>query len=115
LVPNFHFFTEDGTYAFILHDTDPEWRRKPKPVGEYRSTAYIPGNFLSEGVFFVGVAITTYNPFRVHVYERDAIAFRIIDAMTGRTARGDYTGHIPGVIRPLLPWSTTPVPGPVPG
>jgi homopolymeric O-antigen transport system ATP-binding protein len=107
LVPNFHFFTEDGVYAFVVHDTDPVWRRRRRPTGIYRSAVKLPGNFLSEGTIFVGVAVSTHDAFRVHVYERDAIAFRVIDTLTGETARGDYVGHMPGVIRPLLPWRTT--------
>jgi lipopolysaccharide transport system ATP-binding protein len=106
LVPNLHFFTEEGTCAFVLHDVDPAWRRRPKPLGEYRSIVEIPGNFLSEGTLFVGVAITTYDPFRVHCYEREAIAFRVIDTLSGETARGDYVGHIPGTVRPLFQWNT---------
>lgn len=106
LVPNLHFFTEEGTYAFILHDIDPAWRRKPKPAGEYRARVQIPGNFLSEGTMFVGTAVSSYDPFQVHVYERDAITFRVIDTLTGETARGDYVGHLPGVVRPMLPWTT---------
>ncbi len=104
LVPNFHAFTEDGTYAFVLHDLDPNWRKKPRPSGVYRSRAVIPGNFLSEGTLIVGVAISTHDPFAVHVYERDAIAFRVIDSTDGDTARGDYAGHMPGVVRPALKW-----------
>ncbi len=104
LVPNFHAFTEDGTYAFVLHDLDPNWRRRPRPAGVYRSRAEIPGNFLSEGTLIVGVAVSTHDPFTVHVYERDAIAFRVIDSTDGDTARGDYAGHMPGVVRPTLKW-----------
>lgn len=106
LVPNFHVFTEDGVYAFVLHDLDPTWRRRPRSAGVYRSSVEIPGNFLSEGTLFVGAALSTHDPFRVHVYERDAIAFRVIDALDGETARGDYVGPMPGVIRPWLKWST---------
>jgi hypothetical protein len=29
-----------------------------------------------------------------------------VDSLTGETARGDYAGGIPGVVRPLLKWST---------
>jgi lipopolysaccharide transport system ATP-binding protein len=106
LVPNFHVFTEEGTYAFVIHDLDPAWRKKPRPPGMYKSIAEIPGNFLSEETLIVGVAISTHDPFAVHVYERDAIAFRVIDTLEGETARGDYVGHMPGVVRPALNWRT---------
>jgi lipopolysaccharide transport system ATP-binding protein len=106
LLPNYHFFNEEGICAFIAGDHDPVWRRQPRPVGRYISTAWIPGNFLSEGSLIVGAAISTPNPVIVHFYERDAVAFQVIDSLDGDSARGDYAGPIPGVVRPLLQWIT---------
>jgi len=106
LVPNYHFFNEEGVYVFVVHGCDPAWRRKPRPVGRYVSTAWIPGNFLAEGSLIVGVAISTHDPVIVHFYERDAVAFQVIDSLDGDSARGDYTGPMPGVVRPLLRWTT---------
>jgi lipopolysaccharide transport system ATP-binding protein len=106
LVPNYHFFNEEGVYVFVASDHDPAWYRHPRPVGHYVSTAWIPGNFLAEGSLIVGAAISTMNPVTVHFYERDAVAFQVIDSMDGDSARGDYAGHIPGVVRPLLRWTT---------
>ena len=106
LIPNYHFFNDEGVYAFILHDFSPEWRHRPRPAGLYESTAWIPGNFLSEGTLIVGVAISSYKPFTIHFYERDAISFHVVDSMDGDSARGDYAGPIPGVIRPVVNWTT---------
>lgn len=111
LVPNYHFYNEEGTYAFVAHDWDPAWRQKPRPSGHYISTAWIPGNLLSEGSLIVGVAISTYNPLVVHFYERDAVAFQVVDSLDGDSARGDYAGTMPGVVRPLLNWTTEVRPG----
>ena len=36
----------------------------------------------------------------------EAVAFHIAESHEGITARGDYTGEIPGAIRPLLKWTT---------
>jgi lipopolysaccharide transport system ATP-binding protein len=105
LVPNFHFFNEEGLCVFVAHDTDPTWRRKPRPVGRYSSTAWIPGNFLAEGSMVVGAAVSTHDPVVVHFYERDAVAFQVVDNTDGDTARGDYAGHMPGVVRPMLRWT----------
>ncbi|MCI0552178.1 MAG: ABC transporter ATP-binding protein, partial [Anaerolineae bacterium] len=71
LVPNYHFFNEEGVCAFVVHDWDGEWRTKPRPQGRYISTAWVPGNFLAEGTFLVGVAISSYQPFNVHFYEQN--------------------------------------------
>lgn len=106
LAPNFHFYNEEGIYAFVTIDTDPSWRGKPRPSGHYISTACIPGNFLTEGSLIVGAAISTMNPITVHVHERDAVAFQVVDTLEGNSARGDYAGQIPGVVRPLLDWTT---------
>lgn len=106
LTPNLHVFDEQGVNVFISHDVDPNWRRRPRPKGRYISTAWIPGNFLSEGSFLVGAAITTMAPANVRLYERDAVAFQVVDSTDGDSARGDYAGPLPGVVRPLLKWET---------
>ncbi|HEX9918889.1 MAG TPA: ABC transporter ATP-binding protein, partial [Pyrinomonadaceae bacterium] len=59
LVPNLHFYNEEGVYAFIVNDLEPAWRNRPRDAGRYRSVALIPGNLLSEGTLFVGVAVST--------------------------------------------------------
>lgn len=106
LVPNYHFFNEEGVCAFVSVEHDAAWYRRPRPVGSYTSTAWIPGNFLAEGSFSVGTAISTFDPNIVHFYEADAVAFQVLDSMEGNSARGDYAGNIPGVVRPLLEWTT---------
>jgi homopolymeric O-antigen transport system ATP-binding protein len=106
LLPNFHVYNDEGTCVFILAEFHTEWRRKPRPVGRYRSIARIPGNFLAEGTLVVGAAIATYVPFNVHLHERDLIAFQVVDTLEGNSARGDYAGHYPGVVRPVVDWTT---------
>jgi lipopolysaccharide transport system ATP-binding protein len=106
LTPNYHFYNEEGVYAFVASETDPARAGGARSVGRYVSTAWIPGNFLSEGTLFVGAAMSTMDPIVVHFYERDAVAFQIIDTMDGDSARGEYAGPMPGVVRPLLRWSS---------
>jgi lipopolysaccharide transport system ATP-binding protein len=106
LVPNYHFFNEEGINVFIASDHDSDWQRHPRSMGRYSSTAWIPGNLLSEGTMVVGAAISTMDPVRGHFYERDAVAFQIVDSLDGDSARGDYAGPFPGVVRPLLRWTT---------
>ena len=105
LVPNLHFHNEEGAIIFLSSDLDPAWRGRPREMGRYISTAHVPGNLLSEGTVVVGAAVSTMDPVRVHFYERDVVAFDVIDVLAGDTARGDYGGAIPGVVRPLLPWT----------
>jgi len=106
LVPNLHFFNADGVCAFVVHDWGDESRTKPRQQGRYVSIARIPGNFLAEGTFIVGAAISSYQPFNVHLHEQNAIAFQVVDCLEGDSARGDYAGYLPGVVRPLLTWET---------
>jgi lipopolysaccharide transport system ATP-binding protein len=106
LIPNFHFFNEQGVCIFVSHDWSEPWRRRPRERGEYKSTAWIPGNYLAEGAVFVKVAVSTYEPMQVHFVEPDAVSFNVIDSLEGDSARGDYAGVLPGVVRPVLEWET---------
>lgn len=107
LVPNLHFHNEEGIVVFISADLDPEWRGRAREPGHYVSTVQVPGNLLSEGTLVVGAAVSTMEPVQVHFYERDVVAFEIVDVLAGGSARGDYEGSIPGIIRPLLDWTNT--------
>jgi lipopolysaccharide transport system ATP-binding protein len=103
LVPNYHFFNEEGIHVFT--SADNSWSKKPREKGRYSSTVWIPGNFLSEGRMIVGAAISTLDPVIVHFHERDAVAFQVVDTLEGDSARGIFGGEIPGVVRPLLKWT----------
>ncbi len=107
LIPNYHFFNEEGLHLFAVQEVGPDWRRRPRPVGRYISTAWIPGNFLSEGSLIIDVAVSSHIPATtVHVLEREVVTFQVTDELGGDSARGDYIGPMPGVIRPLVNWTT---------
>ncbi|HSN27774.1 MAG TPA: polysaccharide ABC transporter ATP-binding protein [Kofleriaceae bacterium] len=106
LTPNLHFTNSEGVLVFIARDMDPAWTHTPRPLGRLKSTAVIPGNLLAEGTLIVGAAISTMNPKRVHLFEQDAVAFEVIDSTDGDSARGDFAGPMPGIVRPLLQWRT---------
>ena len=57
-------------------------------------------------MFLIGVAILTPNPFYVHIHEKDVIVSNVVDDLAENSARGDYIGHFPGVVRPLMQWET---------
>jgi lipopolysaccharide transport system ATP-binding protein len=100
------FFNEEGLHLFSAHEMDPRWRRRPRPTGRWISTAWVPGNLLSEGTLFVGAGLVTLDPEIEQFYEHDAVAFQVIDSLDGDSARGDYAGPMAGVVRPLLQWTT---------
>jgi lipopolysaccharide transport system ATP-binding protein len=106
LAPNIHLFDQEGINLFITIDQDPRWRHSPRPTGRYSSTTWIPGNFLAEGSFVARVAITTFSNMNVRLDEPDVVGFQVIDSTDGDSARGDYAGTLPGVVRPMLNWET---------
>jgi len=106
LMPHFHVHNEEGIQLFSTFDVDPQWRRKPRPVGKYKSCAWVPGNFFSEGTVYVSVGMITLEPNLKQFNEPEAIAFQILDSHEGDSARGEWVGDMGGVVRPLLKWST---------
>jgi lipopolysaccharide transport system ATP-binding protein len=104
LVPNFHFIAADGAYAFV---SSPASIGAQTP-GNYTADCQIPGNFLNEGAYFVGVAVTAYpygKPYNVEFHERDAVIINVVDPMDKNSNRYGYSGPIPGVLRPTLEWN----------
>lgn len=106
LVPGYHFMNQEGVCVFVASEYEEKWRRQPRPAGSFISTAWIPGNFLSEGPLIVTATMATMTPFRSHYFERDVVAFQVIDSLDGNSARGDYAGPMPGFVRPLLHWTS---------
>jgi lipopolysaccharide transport system ATP-binding protein len=106
LMPHFHLHNAEGVHVFVAIDQDPTWRGRPRDTGRYISTAWIPGNFLSEGSLYVSPALGTVAPRIFQFHERDAVTFYVVDNSDGDGARGDWGSRLGGVVRPLLRWST---------
>jgi lipopolysaccharide transport system ATP-binding protein len=110
-LPHFALWNQDGTLLFVAVDVDPEWRGRRRPSGRYVSTGWISGNMLAEGLIYVQAVLISLDPETVHAIVEEAVAFRVVDDMTATTtARGDYPNPMPGVVRPLLEWTTSFVP-----
>ncbi len=99
-------YDENDICLFASGDfNNMNWRYKPRMFeGKVVSTCVIPGNFLSEGLKRVTVSLATFNPNEILAIERDAVSFLVVDPSEGDGVRGEYTGHYPGVMRPLLHW-----------
>ncbi len=95
-----------GTIAFNTMDVDPRWR-EPSPPGDYVTTAWIPGNFLNEGLVTVDAAVCSIDSPKLHhhVSVHEAVSFHVHDPLEGDSARGTFTGQWRGVVRPLLDWT----------
>lgn len=106
MMPYFSLTDDEGVMLFSSIDQDLRWHSEPRACGRYVSTAWIPGNLLSEGMAYVTVAMRTtvrkYRPF----HEFDAVAFNVIDKMEGGSARGEWVGRLSGAVRPKLEWTT---------
>jgi homopolymeric O-antigen transport system ATP-binding protein len=96
LMPNFHVFLQDQ-YAFVSSPAQDE----VLAPGIYRSTMWIPQNFLNDGLYVVGTALTSLDPTVVHFYEQEALRFHVRPDVD---REGDKPG-IPGIVRPNLDWN----------
>jgi lipopolysaccharide transport system ATP-binding protein len=107
LTPKIDLLSDAGVHVFSAHDVGEEWRHRSRPTGEYVSTAWIPGNLLSEGNFVVNVSLMSHAPSTaLHAQAANVVTFQIVDHHAKDSARGDYVGPIGGVLRPLLNWTT---------
>jgi len=101
-IPNYHIFSSDGAYAFV---SSPQAIDIMHP-GIYETECMIPDNFLNEGTYFVGLALSSFESgVKVHFFERNALSFNVKDPIENVPTRREYTGPMPGVVRPLLDWT----------
>ncbi len=105
LMPQFYVYNDEGLLLFGT--VDREWQPHPRAVGRYRSTAWIPGNLLTAGTFYVSCALLSRSTDTSQFYEQQVIAFMVTDNMGEGTARGDWAGWMGGVVRPRLEWETS--------
>jgi lipopolysaccharide transport system ATP-binding protein len=109
ITPKIDLYNEEGVHVFSAHDVEGDWEQ-PRAPGRYASTAWLPGNYLAEGNMLVHASLVSYRPATViHAHVPQAITFQVIDRQERGSARGAYVGPIPGVVRPLLAWTTSSV------
>lgn len=106
LLPHFVLYNQEGQKIFVTLDQDPAWRQRNRPKGRYISKVVIPGNFLNEGMHYVNCHLLTLQPTSIEFSVRTAVALQIVDTFASDSARGDYSGKMPGAVRPKLEWST---------
>lgn len=94
IVPNFHVLRQDQ-YAFV--GTSPQ--RETLKRGVYRSTMWIPGDFLNRGPYVIGVGLTSVEPTEVHVYLQDTLRFNVSERNVEH-----FKLEVPGPVRPALNW-----------
>ncbi|MFL6713973.1 MAG: ABC transporter ATP-binding protein [Sulfurifustis sp.] len=106
LLSQFYVYNDEGLLLFGTIDGERRWQQHPRTPGRYISTAWIPGNLLTAGTFYVSCALLSRSSDTSQFYEQQVIAFHVTDNMGEGTARGDWAGWMGGVVRPLLEWET---------
>lgn len=103
--PNVHIYDFRGNCAFV---TAASTRRNQaiKP-GRYHAICELPANLFNDGLFSAGLALTfVHSGIHVSFFDQNSLNFAIVDGMKGvPTRESGYTGPIPGVFRPILPWT----------
>ena len=107
IFPKIKVYDSRGDVAFNAMDTSARWL-DPSPPGEYAATAWIPANYLNEGLTTVDVTIAALRAPKLWAQAagRSVVAFHVQDPAEGDSARGLFTGQWQGVVRPLLEWTT---------
>ena len=78
------------------------WQGRPFPAGLYRDVCHIPGDLLNNGVYWVELLIVQDDTTAIFKLE-NALVFEVRDTPE---VRGAWFGDWPGVVRPILRWST---------
>lgn len=100
----FNLFNNENIHILSSHDKKSLTLEQAPAKGIYSKKIIIPGNLLAEGTYSCSFAIMRYNPFIVEFHEMDIVGFNVIDEFGGDTARGNYNGNFPGIVRPILNW-----------
>jgi len=106
--PALNVVNQDGVMLFLsVEQTDPNWISDLREPGKYRSTCWIPGNVLAEGMHFVSMTFWGFTrPPTKKATEDNVIVFNVHDPLEGNSVRGKSTLPYPGVVRPKLGWTT---------
>lgn len=99
-----NLYNQENLNIFNSHDVTSSRLTSKIVNGLYKSTVWIPGNLLPEGIFSVSYALFNPNPLDVYIHEHNVINFEIYSDLSKPSARGHYADHFPGIIRPLLKW-----------
>lgn len=98
-----HFYTEQGIVAFTTGSAlDPLWQTQQLAVGLYRSSCHVPANLLNSGRHHV-LLLVVKDRSSVIFRQPEIVSFDVIDVAE---RQGTWYGKEPGVVQPLLQWTT---------
>lgn len=110
IIPSVTIRNDHGVDVFESFDLDSRWRGLSRSPGRYCGVVRVPGHLLVEGTYYIGPGCFRQQPFHVHFYEPQAVAFHVVDPLEGGSARGDFSGQTRGIVRPLLKWTNRLIP-----
>lgn len=101
-IPNIHLYTNKGDH--VLYSAEKENIKLLLKKGIFKTTVWIPENFLNVESYSVAISLSTISPLKVHFWVKDALMFDTVEDLKNRT--DSYNLELPGIIRPLLKWET---------
>jgi lipopolysaccharide transport system ATP-binding protein len=101
-IPNLHFFTTKGDYAFIAGEDTKEHHGK---IGTHKAIAWLPKNLLNTQSYMVNIALSTLSPVLVHFNAQESLIFDVTEDLSKRG--NDYVHEWPGIVRPKIDWQST--------
>ena len=102
--PVFSISNRWGTQVLWATDAGTEWHGRPRPSGTYRTTTWIPGNFLPAGPMRVTAAMYSLGPRIQHFCEPDAVGFEMVEPDDSQSARGRFSDSVEAATIPRLQW-----------
>jgi lipopolysaccharide transport system ATP-binding protein len=106
IVPRLDFTDGLNTLIFCAFEVDSEWHHKNRQRGQHTCTAWLPANLFGDGRLGIGVSIFSFRPWTIHFEAPNLLLVDVVSGSAKLTARGHFEGNIPGLIRPLLNWTS---------
>jgi lipopolysaccharide transport system ATP-binding protein len=104
------FTNEDGVLLFSSTNLDEvDWDDGLRSPGAFRSLCRIPRELLADGQVIVDVILASVRPQALHVWERDVVAFQVVDRSRRDGTSKGMALDLPGVVRPALGWRIEPI------
>lgn len=101
-LPSIHLFTNKGDYLFVSYSDYNE--KLLNEIRTHKAIAWIPANIFNNGIYIVGVGLSTMIPMQTHFFERDVLTFQVIEDIASSKKNDFNQQTVPGVLRPILKW-----------
>jgi lipopolysaccharide transport system ATP-binding protein len=99
---NIHLSTEDNTCAFACFEISKGVKKR----GKIRSRVEIPAEFLNSRSYTVSIYFTNVTNNKPVIELKDILVLEVVDNLEA-PSRQDYKGFFPGIVRPVMPWTTS--------